>query len=513
MSQLPDYVASATPNPFSNRVGWLTTTAAVYAGVMLWFAFWQDVPSGAGPFLGGTLIGGLGLAIGALVLAALLCYFLCYIVPGMLGMKTGLSLTVVGTSTYGVTGGYIMPGFLMGALQFGWLSVNAYFAGLLLTSIFMNQEVLIVQGAGLLTPLGMMRAGLGVAWILVATFAGLKGVQYVGKVASFSPILPIGVLVFLLISTIGGVKDFDPAKLDSSATVAQEKWTEKATADPENIVIKDAKEKADAFAAKAKRVTLYGSETLGVLSLICAYVVGFFATAGAAGTGFCSNNKDQKSVYLAGFVGIVLATVLTGTIALVAVVGAQATLAEKAPELLATYNVPSLFGAIFDPTAAKICMLLLAIAAFPSACFPAVVAADAFKTTFPKINPLITAGLGVLVAIGLVVSSWAGQAGAVFAVVGASFGPICGAMAADYLLAGKRWAGPREGFNMPGWISWFFGFIVGAAPLVLGSKLPLEIPCPPVAAIVVGFVLYFLLAKLGMESKVIAMPQRIDTAE
>ena len=31
-----------------------------------------------------------------------------------------------------------------------------------------------------------------------------------------------------------------------------------------------------------------------------------------------------------------------------------------------------------------------------------------------------------------------------FQIVGASFGPICGAMAADYLLSGRKWAGPRQ---------------------------------------------------------------------
>ena len=40
-------------------------------------------------------------------------------------MRTGLPLYVVGTSTYGASGGRYMPGFLMGILQFGWLAVNA----------------------------------------------------------------------------------------------------------------------------------------------------------------------------------------------------------------------------------------------------------------------------------------------------------------------------------------------------------------------------------------------------
>jgi len=49
----------------------------------------------------------------------------------------------------------------------------------------------------------------------------------------------------------------------------------------------------------------------------------------------------------------------------------------------------------------------------------------------------------------------------VFTIVGASFGPICGAMTADYLLSGKRWAGPRQGINWAGYIAWALGFVVG----------------------------------------------------
>lgn len=486
-TQLPDYVASATPNPKDKRAGWLMTTAASYAGVMLWFAFWQDVPNGGQPVAGGVLSQGLGLAIFAVIIAAALCHFLFYLVPGLLGMKTGLSLTVVGTSTFGTKGGFIMPGFLMGALQFGWLSVNAFFAGYLLADICGDPSVL--GDAATKMDLSYTHLAISTAWILLATFVGMKGVRYVGAVASFTPILPIIVLALLLVKTIGGVGAFDPAAM----------MTAEAT---------------KAGVEKVEGVTLYGNATLGVVSLICAYIIGFFATAGAAGVGFGSGNKDAASIQKAGLVGIVLTTCLTGIIALIVVAGAQKNLLANHPDLVTTYNVPTLFVAILGAGTAKVCMLMLCIAAFPSACFPTVVAADAFKTTFPKINPLITCGIGVLAAIVLAVTGLAGKAGDVFTVVGASFGPICGAMAADYLLAGRKWAGPRDGFNPAGWVAWFFGFIVGGITLVvekfLGGTMPFEIPCPPLSAFVVGFVLYWICAKAGLQSKPLDMPQRID---
>ena len=89
----------------------------------------------------------------------------------------------------------------------------------------------------------------------------------------------------------------------------------------------------------------------------------------------------------------------------------------------------------------------------------------------PKVNPFISVGIGTLVAVVLAVTGWAGKVIRVFQVIGASFGPVCGAMMADYLLSGRKWSGPRAGFNPAGWISWIVGFAVGAFNLVLPLML------------------------------------------
>ena len=173
---------------------------------------------------------------------------------------------------------------------------------------------------------------------------------------------------------------------------------------------------------------------------------------------------------------------------------------------------------------AKLFWLLLAIAAFPPACFSSLIAAASFRNTLPKVNPFISCGIGVAASIALVLSGYAGNAAGVFVIIGASFGPICGAMTADYLLAGCKWPGPRAGFNLAGWLSWAVGFVVGAwnslftdffhIDIMVGSgqqavksgEIVFQMPCPPVAAIIVGFVLYLVLAKLGMEGETLEMP-------
>jgi cytosine permease len=145
--------------------------------------------------------------------------------------------------------------------------------------------------------------------------------------------------------------------------------------------------------------------------------------------------------------------------------------------------------------------VLLAVAAFPAACFSSFIAANSFKTTLPKVNPFISVGVGAAVSIILAVTGWAGKAGDVFTVIGASFGPICGAMMVDYFLAGKKWAGPRQGWNLAGWISWAVGFIVGMAPLV-GLA---DIPAAPLMAFIVGAILYFILVRAGLQPPVVEM--------
>jgi len=128
------------------------------------------------------------------------------------------------------------------------------------------------------------------------------------------------------------------------------------------------------------------------------------------------------------------------------------------------------------------------------------------------VNPFISVGVGAAVSILLVVTGWASDVVKVFVVIGASFGPICGAMMVDYLMSGRKWVGPRAGFNPAGWISWALGFVVGMGPLV---KIPgLEnLPGAPLAAFLVGAIVYGILAALGLQSKTLDLDEPAGDAE
>jgi cytosine permease len=444
--QLPSYITSATPNPAEKRAPWYANTAPTYAGIFLWFVFWDSMSGN------GLSKGGLGAALLGIVLGGLICHFLFYLIPGLLGMKTGLPLYVVGTSTFGAVGGLFMPGFLMGALQFGWLGVNTFGSADALARGF--------HTPGLYIPLCII-------WALGAAFVGLKGIQYVAKVATYLPLIPLVVLIMGLVLFAGSAGDYKPLPAAVGAGS--------------------------------------GSGFISGVLLMVGAIVGFFATAGAAGVDICTSSRDKNDVSMGGIFGIAIAIILTAGISVVAVAGAHAAgvIEPSAINMTAALEKklsPGLFAAV---------MIGLTLASFPGACFSSFIAANSFKTTLPKVNPFISVGIGAVVSIILAATGWASKLPSVFGLIGASFGPIVGAMVVDYLLSNGNWSGPRAGFNPAGWIAWFIGFIVGILPNdLLPKSMQVNVPCAPVAAFLVGAAVYFLCAKAGLLSQVIPLPAK-----
>ena len=445
---LPNYLKMANPNPAENRAPWYKNTAPTYAGIFLWVVFYREIAGGTLPQAG------LGLSLLGLVVAALICHFLFFLVPGLLGMKTGYPLYVVGSSTYGTHGGFLMPGLLMGLLQFGWIAVN-----IAVSTIFILSAVGADPSHG--TPVFITVA---IAWGLAAAITGVKGIQYVAKVSTFLPIVPLVMLIIVLFSNMGTASEFKVA------------------------------ENADPMA--------------GFLAIIT-IVVGFFATAGAAGVDICMGNRNKKDVQMGGLVGIALAIVVAGGIALIAVAGAHG--ANPAIKSFQFDAVISEQGGIL----AKSMFSLFAIASFAPICFSSFIAANSFGTMFPKANKMTMTLIGVSASIILAVTGIALNIVGVFVIIGASFGPICGSMAADYLLSGCKWAGPRKGINWAGHIAWAVGFVVAILPMVgvpfLVAKEKFACITPaPVIAFIIGFVLYAALAKAGLEPESLPMGEAGD---
>ena len=430
---LPAYISQTKPTPVSNRAPWYTNTAPTYAGVFLWIVFYQTMAQGT------IDRASLGACIAALAAAGLICYALFYYVPGMLGMKTGYPLYVIGSSTFGTLGGYPLPGLFMGLLQVGWFAVGTF-----------TSTRFILMGLGMdATP------GSPTFWIVAALWTylmgsiGILGIQYVARASLFLNAIPLLMILVVFFRVQGGISQHPvPTQTD----------------------------------------------TWGAVATILQTVIGFFATAGAAGVDFGMNSRNGKDVRMGGLVGIAGAILIAGGLPLLSVAGARAL-----NPAITSYSYDAVIGSM-GGTMASSMFLLFALASIVPACFCAFIAGNSFATMLPGVSRSLSTLVGVTIALVLAGTGVAADLPGVFGLVGASFGPICGAMVADYLLSGGKWAGPREGINWAGYGAWAIGFVVGISP-ALGLKLGVE-PLA-LASFVVGFVVYAALAKAGLEPKIV----------
>ncbi|GMU23366.1 MAG: purine-cytosine permease [Phycisphaerae bacterium] len=460
---LPAYLASAQPNPTTNRAPWYKNTAQTFAGIFLWIAFYDQLAgTSAGP--GALGMGGLGIAILGLVAAGLICHYLFYLVPGMLGMKTGLPLYIVGTSTFGTKGGFFIPGIFMGLLQIGWYSVATYFATkLVLGGLGMAEQydstLFGPPGPGGVTGFSLVFVVMAVVWGYLFAFLGGMGIGMVARLSTYFPIIPIVLLLIAGIAGAGHAGNYTPEP---------------------------------------------GGQVLPAFLLMIQMVVGFTATAGACGADFCSANRDARDVKMGGLVGIALAILFAGGLAMVAVAGAHGK-----DGTLVSYQFSDTLKVLLGDYG-RLWMILFALGSVAPACFCSFIIGNSLSTMLakPKARVPITMA-GATIGIILAALGVAGNLAPFFGLIGASFGPVIGAMIADYLLSGKKWAGPREGISIPGYAAWLIGFAVGVSNngFLFGDNPPVPGWFPTgVASLVVGFIVYAILAKAGLEGRTVPIP-------
>jgi cytosine permease len=294
-----------------------------------------------------------------------------------------------------------------------------------------------------------------VLWTYIMGYVGVKGIQYVAKVSLYLNAIPALMVLIVFFQTAGGLGAYTPGK----------------------------------------------SEPYAAFMLVVAAAIGFFATAGAAGADFGMNSRNQSDITKGGWVGIALAVVFAGGLPILSVAGAHG----LNPNL-ASFSYDAVIGSMGGFLAPAM-FFLFAIASIVPACFCAFIAGNSFATMLPGVPRMGSTMAGVTIAMILAVTGMAADLIGFFSIVGASFGPICGAMAADYLLAGRRWAGPREGINWAGYIAWALGFFVGILPfLPLAPETKTMVQPAVVYSFITGFAVYWLLAKLGLEPKTVPMP-------
>jgi|UPI0004790DFF cytosine permease len=437
---VPDYISKSVPVPASARVPWYSSTFPTYFGIFLWVGFYLKI---AEPTIG---YASLGTVLLGLLVAGLLCLALYYWAPAMLGMQSGHPLYVVGTSTFGTSGGYLIPGLMMGFLQIGWVAaIGAVSANFIMTGLKLTSRTLY--------------CALVIIWIYSLGWVAIKGIHHVARVAKFLNWIPLFMIVIVFWANHDGIPRYRP---------------------------------------------VHAQPFTGFLNTL-SIVIGYFATAGAAGADFGMNNRDRKDILLGGWLGIVGGVLIAGGLPLLAVAG---------------YVGRGIGPASYDYTAAiasvgslaPVMFFLFAIASMVPTCFSSFIASNSFSTMLPKIPRIASTFIALTISVILAATGVANNLVGFFSLVAASFGPICGAMAADYLLAGRRWSGPRLGINWAGYIAWLIGFLVGIPEHIPGlPPLLLKADNPSgLYSFFVGFIIYLVLARVGLRPPVVETANNIS---
>jgi len=449
---LPNYLSAASANPAENRGPWYKNTAPAYAGIFL------SVPFMAG-MAGGLAFGSISAALIGLVMGAFFCLVIYY-VPAKLGMETGMPLYVVASSTFGSTGGILVPGLLMGVVQIFWHAVfTTSAAGFFMEAIGRSPA-----------DSQLLYWVVCAVWGLSMALVGALGIGLLGKLSSWLPIFPLAFIALAAFANKSGVANF----------------SNNVIASPE-------------VAGVAISLAMFAA---------LQSTAGFFASAGVAGTDFGMNSRNENDVALGGFFGITVAAVVAGALAILAIAGA----AGKNPEIAAKVASGDVFDAFFASIAetgglAKVSAWVFVIACICPTGFCAFLASNAFATMLPKLPRVPMTLVAGCIGVVLAATGMASNLVSFFLMVGAAFGPIAGVMLADYIRSGG-WNGPRKGINWAGYIAWAFGLVLGLLGVITKKKFGygLESLIPMVAAAAA----YFALAGLGLEPETISLEEKSD---
>jgi cytosine permease len=283
----------------------------------------------------------------------------------------------------------------MGVLQVGWVAVIAGVAA-----------DFIMKGLGQ-TSKGLFSI-IVVAWVYSLGWVAIKGIHHVGRVAKFLNWVPLIMMVIVFWANRDGMAHY------------QVKTNEPLS---------------------------------GFLNVIT-IVIGFFATAGAAGADFGMSNRNRKDIVRGGIFGIVVGVLLAGGLQLLSVAGY---LGRNVG--VASFNYSAAIASV--GALAPLMFFLFAAASLVPTCFSSFIAVNSFSTMLPKIPRTASTVAAITVSAILAITGLASNLVGFFSIVGASFGPICGAMAAEYIETGRRWSGPRAGVNWARYLAWAIGFLVG----------------------------------------------------
>jgi cytosine permease len=465
----PPAYRAAWNEPRLERRGWARGLAPQLIGLFLWVAYFDQIPAEAlspGRILAPILGAGV---------AGLLCDRLLFRVPATWGMATGRGLPVVASATFGVRGATWIPGLLLAGAQVVWLAVALDYGtslslrGLELLQLLSPRYSQPLPVGGFNVP-GVLFLVTSMLWGLAAAFVGRYLVRVIAALMNVYPILPalmLGLTTVLALKGIGRFSAAGPAGLTPAGA-----WV-------------------GGWAAAAVTVQM---------------VFGFFATAGLNSADLGTVARGPSDVKLGGLVGVMGASWVVATLALLSAAGAIGrSLDAGGPTAHATGGIRyvAALESLAGPRLAGGMLLAFGLAALAPACYAAFQFSTRQAEAFPRVSRTRWTLVAALVAWALVAARAVERLYDVFSIVGGLLAPVAGAMAADYVRSKGLWPGSRKGFNGPGLLAWALGSVVGLTPTLArftGSTRLGAIEPAAVLAFGCAFAIYYLAAALGTES-------------
>jgi cytosine permease len=459
---------SSTAKPI-RRKNWQYGVAPAYIGLFLWLVFFDRLARTT------LAVGGVVPSVLGAVAGGVLCTVLLYRVPATWGFRAGQPPIALTASTFGVTGSRWVNGLLIGPAQVVWLAVATYYATELTFEGLASCRLLDLRS---LRPIPIPGLGLpsllflvtSLAWCYAAAMVGHYLVRIIGALMTIYPAFMAVLLAAAVLSTIRGVPAFRPLEIDPVT----------ARPSPES-----------GFRAFAQMIEL---------------VFGFFATAGVMAADWGAASQTERDVRVGGWVGVAFACATVTTLALLVVAGAHG----LTPIPL---EQPSGSGRILDPWTfraaviqgvgaplAGLIFLVFGLGSLAPSCYAAYNLGRRLEAAWPRVKSLHAVLAGTAAAWVFIVLGWAEELETIFAVMGAVFGPLAGAIAADYVFHRGAWPGARQGLNRAGLFAWAAGLAVGLVPLASrATRWSAGDRFQPAAvfAFLASFLVYLILASLG----------------
>jgi cytosine permease len=413
---------------------WEWGIAPHYIGLFLWIAFFDRLAPTT------LAVGGLLPSVAGAAVGGLLAFLFLYLGPAWLGFRTKQSMPDLLASCFGEGGAKWLGGLIVGlglvtmyalAIAYG---VDWTLKGLVQCRLI-DAEALrsaSVGGTEIGSPLFLFTS---TVWAIVSSLIALKFSRWIAALMVVFPVFPALLL--------GGIAAWEFTGLSAGiATVG-------STIEPLGEI--------NAF--------------LSMIQLI----VGFFALPSLISVEWGAAGKTARDVRLGGLVGVMLASMIVATLALLAMTGSiggnpdSATLVVPAA---VTPTIPkgfwrfeSLLTRDVGGPAGGAMLMLFALGALAPAVYTAERIGRRFLVFRPKLKRWRWTMILTCLSLPLIWTILRIPVETLFGVVGAFLAPIAGVLAAEAIRP-RPLPTPKRGFVLPAMLAWLVGLAVGLTPIV-----------------------------------------------